>query len=93
MFPQIAFFKPVVVAANLMCVPANGPTNVSLSLPAPIRAAVQQDTRPAARPAVRLIAVPSDRDPAPESSGRNCYRGGLPSYTGGMTEEQMRAMD
>jgi hypothetical protein len=93
MFRQIAFFKPVVVAANLMCVPANGPTNVNLPLPAPIRAAVQQDARPAARPAVRLIAVPSDRDPAPESDGRKRNSGGLPSYTGGLTEEQMRAMD
>ena len=93
MFRHIAFFKRALVAANLLCVPANSHANPNPSLPAPIRAAVQENVRRAARPAVRPISDLRGRDPAPAGNGLNCDCQGLPSYTGGLTEEQMRAMD
>jgi len=93
MFGHVTFFRRAFVAANLVCATSNSPANLSPSPPAPIRAAVQQDARPVARPAVRLISDLPGRDPAPAGDRLNCDCRGLPSYTGGLTEEQMRAMD
>jgi hypothetical protein len=93
MFRYIGFFKRAMVAANLFCVPANSPANLSPSLAAPIRAAVRQAARPAARPTVRPVSDPPGRDPAPVEDGQKCDCRGLPSYNGGLTEEQMRAME
>jgi hypothetical protein len=93
MFRQFAFFKRAVVAANLLWVPFNSPVNLSHSVPAPIRVATRQDARPAGRPAVRTVSDRPACDPAPAGDGRNSVGRGLPSYTGGLTEEQMRALD
>lgn len=93
MFPQFAFFKRAFVAANLLCMPSSSAVNLGRVLPAPIRGAVQQTARPAARPAVRPMSDPPSRDRAPAGEGRNSDGGGLPSYTGGLTEAQMRALD
>lgn len=93
MFPQIALFKQAIVAANLLWMPSSSPTNLSPPLPAPVRAAVQYDARPAARPAARPVSDRPSRGPAPAGDELKCDCRGLPSYTGGLSEAQMRAMD
>jgi hypothetical protein len=93
MFGHVAFFRRAFVAANLVCAASNSPANLSPSPPAPIRAAVQQDARPAARPAVQLIPDLPGRNPAPAGDRMNCDCRGLPSYTDGPPDEQMRGVD
>jgi hypothetical protein len=93
MFPQFAFFKPAFITASLLCMPSSSPANLGRLLPAPIRGAVQQDVRPAVRTAARPISDPPVHDRARAGEGRNSDGGGLPSYTGGLTEAQMRALD
>lgn len=89
MFRHFLFFKPAVVAVNLMCMPSDNTTN-AIPSPPPPHTAVQQ----VARPAARTVSAPRIREQSPASAAPSCdCRGGLPSYTGGMTEEQMRAMD
>jgi hypothetical protein len=89
---------------------------------APIRAAVQQDARPAGRPTARPVSDLRGSDPAPVGEGLNSDGRGAHAniedlrrrldaneaelrtlrgqqqwrtdvYTGGLTEEQMRALD
>jgi len=79
MFHHIGFFKQVIVAANLLYVPSNSHANLSPSLPAPIRAAVQQDARPDGRLAVRPISDPRDRDPARAGEVLNSDGRGAPA--------------
>jgi hypothetical protein len=103
-------------------VASNRHTNHSPSLPAPIRAAVQQDARPAGRPTARQVSDLRGSDPAPAGEGLNSESRGAHAniedlrhridadeanlrtlraqlqqrtdvYTGGLTEEQMRALD
>ncbi|HEV2968773.1 MAG TPA: hypothetical protein VGY55_02215 [Pirellulales bacterium] len=93
MFRHFGFFKRAIVAANLLWVPSNSHANLSPSLPAPVRAAVQQVARPAARPIARPVSDLPGRDPAPAGEKMNCDCREMPSYTGGLTEAQMRAMD
>jgi len=89
MFPQFALFKQAIVAANLLWMPSSSPTNLSPPVPAPVRAAVQYDARPAARP----VSDRPSRGPAPAGDELKCDCRGLPSYTAGLTEAQIRAMD
>jgi hypothetical protein len=78
MFRQITFFRRACVAVNLLCATSNSPANPSPVPPALIRAAVQQDARPAGRPTVQPISGLCGRDPAPageclNSDGRGSH--------------------
>jgi hypothetical protein len=89
MFHYVTFFRQAIVAANLVCATSGSPTNPSPLPPAAVRAAVQQEARPAARPALQPI---SDLHPAAAGDRSNCDCRGLPSYTVGWTEDQEKAM-
>jgi hypothetical protein len=88
MFLHSAFFRQSLLAAIVLCV--NGPAIHNAAPPAPIRAAAQTETRQTAPPVLRQVYRPNF-DPAPASDGPKFDYRNL--YNGGMTEEQMRAMD
>jgi hypothetical protein len=80
MFHQSVFFGCAIVAANLLSVTSSGPTIFRSSLPAPVRAAAQQDARDAVRTAVRPIPGVSGRDPAEVGVGLKSDGRGVAEY-------------
>ena len=90
MIHLVMFFRQVVIAAHLTCATSVNPTTHDLTPPAPRAAAIRLDARPVAPPVLRPVSV-SNREMAPANDGRSCDCRNF--YNGGLTEEQMRAMD
>jgi hypothetical protein len=90
MFHLATFFKQAVIAAHLACATSVNQTTHDSTPPAPRAAAVRFDARLVAPPFVRPVSIPS-REAAPSGDGRSCDCRNF--YNGGLTEEQMRALD